>query len=64
MEMIKELVRNGAKLRGELFNAVFYNCVEAVRYLLDNRGAPTRIHGDVMAEAMNGRSEKIIQILK
>lgn len=64
MKLIKQLVRDGAELRGELFNAVFYKRVDAVRYLLDNGGAPTGIHGDVMAEAMKGGSEDIIRILR
>lgn len=64
MKLIEELVRKGAELRGELKNAVYYSCVDVVRFLLDNGCAPGGIHGDIMAEAERVGSEDIINILK
>lgn len=64
MELIEELVRNGAELRGELKKAVYYKRLDVVKYLLDNGGAPRGIHGDVSAEAEKGGSEDIIEGLK
>lgn len=63
LELIREFIRKGAELRGELKNAVFYNRADVVRFLLVSGVAPDEIR-DGMAAAVKGGNEVIEEILK
>ena len=64
LQVIEELVRKGADLKGELINAVRYNRADVVRCLLDDGGALGGNNEDVMAAAEKLGNQDIIELLK
>ncbi|KAL9115580.1 MAG: hypothetical protein Q9187_007265 [Circinaria calcarea] len=64
VELIGEFIKKGTELKGELINAVRYDRLDVVEYLLDSGVTLDEIQGDAMAAAEKEGKKDIFEILK